>query len=432
MLWRNWAGNQVCSPARVALPASPDEIAAVVTEAASEGLPVKPVGAAHSFSAVAVTEGVQVSLDRWRGLISADPETGLVTLRAGTRLREVPALLAPYGLAMANLGDIDAQSIAGAISTGTHGTGHRFGGLSTQVRALGIVLADGSHQECSPEHEPELFGGARLGLGALGVITTVTLQCVPAFGLAATESPERFEAIVGEFDTLSADHDHAEFFWFPHTDRALVKVNDRLPSDASLTPPGRVAAYVNEELLSNSLFGVLCQLGHTAPAAIPPINRVSAKVLGSRSYSDLSHRVFASPRRVRFREMEYGVPRETLGDVLREVRRRIEQRGCRVSFPLEVRTAAADDVWLSTAYQRETAYIAVHQYWKTDHRTYFDTVEEVFRAFDGRPHWGKLHTLDAEALEPLYPRFGDFLTLRDRVDPDRRFASDHLTQVLGK
>lgn len=431
-VWRNWAGNQRSVVASVACPAGVAELIRVVGDAAAAGQRVKAVGAGHSFSAIADTDGVQVRLDRLSGLVDADAATGLATFQAGTRLRDIPALLAPYGLAMTSLGDIDAQSISGAISTGTHGTGGRFAGIAAQVRGLSMVLADGSLATCSADQRPDLFAAARVGLGALGVLTAVTLQCEPAFLLRAVERRVRLVDMLDGFAERVAGVDHVEFFWFPRTGWTLCKENTRLPGDAPRAPLGRVRSYVDDELLANTVFGVLCRVGHHVPPLIPPLNAFAARALSAREYTDLSHRVFANSRRVRFCEMEYGIPRESLAEVLGEVRRLIERRRWRLSFPVEVRVAAADDIWLSTAYGRDTAYIAVHQYHRSPYEAYFRAVEEIAVAAGGRPHWGKLHYLSAADLAGRYPHFDDFVRLRDELDPEGRFTNRYLDRVLGR
>ncbi|GAA0257984.1 D-arabinono-1,4-lactone oxidase [Cryptosporangium japonicum] len=427
----NWAGNEHWAPTAVATPASVADLAATVRDARERGLRIKPIGAAHSFTPIAATDGVQLSLDALGGVVRGDAETGLVTLRGGTRLRDIPRLLAPYGLNMTNLGDIDAQSIAGAISTGTHGTGGRFGGLSTQVRGLTLVLADGSVVDCDASTDPELFEAARLGLGAVGVIAAVTLQCEPAFLLHAVEKPVPLDEMLATVHERVEEHDHVEFFWFPHTSGTLYKQNNRLPGDALRKPLSRGRAWWDDEFLSNTVFAWACELGRAAPAAIRPIAAVSAKALGAREYIDRSATVLCTQRRVRFRESEWSIPRAALGEALTEIRRLIERRGWRISFPVEVRMSAADDLWLSTAHGRDSAYVAVHQYHRTPHEEYFRAVQEIMLPLEGRPHWGKLHYLDAGELSGRYPRFGDFLAVRDRVDPDRAFGNAHLRQVLG-
>ena len=333
---------------------------------------------------------------------------------------------------MPNLGDIDAQTIAGAIGTGTHGTGAAYPGLAAGVRALRLVLADGRDVECSPSERPELFACARLGLGAFGVVTEVELDVVPAFRVHAVETPERLSALLLRLDEVMTGHDHVEFYWFPHTDSCLVKRNDRLesgdPGGPGQAPWRRRLA---EEFVDNTLFEGLNRAMTRVPALTPAVNRVSSAVMSRRDYTDVSHRVFVSPRTVRFRESEYAVPRDALPQALAELRAWFERTREPVTFPLEVRYAAADELWLSTAYRRPSAYVALHQYVGHDHRRAFAAFEDVMARHEGRPHWGKLHRLGVEELTGLYPRLIDAQLVRDEVDPDRRFANPYLDRVLG-
>jgi L-gulono-1,4-lactone dehydrogenase len=432
--WRNWAGTVTATPARWAQPRSEAEIAAAVKDAAAAGLQVRALGSGHSFTPVAATDGLAIDLSLWTGITAADPQTGLVTVRSGTTLRALNAVLDEFGLAMANLGDIDAQTIAGALSTGTHGTGARLGGLATQVEALDLVLADGSLVTCSASAWPELFAAARVGLGALGVITAVTLRCVPSFTLAADERPMPVEQVIEQLDTLAAANDHFEFYWFPYGRGALVKRNNRLTADGRAAAPARMPGWRRVwefEVMENAAFGTLCRLGRAAPRLIPALGRMSSAALSVRTYGDASHRVFVTPRRVHFVESEYAVPRESLAGVLAELRRAVPRLAEPVMFPVEVRVAAADDIWMSTAYGRDTAYIAIHQYTGLPYQAYFDLFESVVAEVAGRPHWGKLHSLDAGRLRSLYPRFGDFLGVRAQVDPEDRFGNPYLSRVLG-
>ena len=432
--WRNWAGTATATPARRAQPRSEAEICAAVKDAAAAGLPVRALGSGHSFTPAAATSGLALDLSLWTGVTAADTRTGLVTVRSGTTLRALNAALAEFGLALVNLGDIDAQTISGALATGTHGTGARLGGLATQVEALDLVLADGSLVSCSASARPELFAAARVGLGALGVVTAVTLRCVPSFTLAADERPMPVEQVIEEFDTLAAANDHFEFYWFPYGRQALVKRNNRVAADAA-SGPGAMPGwrrFVEFEVMENAAFGTLCRIGRAAPRLIPALNRLSSAALSRRSYTEVSHRVFVTPRRVRFTESEYAVPRESLVGVLAELRRAVPRLADPVMFPVEVRVAAADDIWLSTAYQRESAYIAIHQYAGLPYRAYFDLFESIVAGVAGRPHWGKLHSLDADRLGGLYPRHQDFRRVRAEVDPDDRFGNSYLTRVLGR
>jgi FAD-linked oxidoreductase len=427
--WQNWAGNQAAAPQRLVTPRSAAEVAEAVTLATRDGLTVRMTGSGHSFTAVAATSGVMLDPGGLRAIRSVDEEAGQVTVEAGCRLRDLNEALYARGLALANMGDIQEQTVAGAIQTGTHGTGRDLGGIAAQVTALEMVLADGSVACCSADQSAELFQAARIGLGALGVLTAVTLRVVPAFLLTAREEPMNWAEVVARLDELSSANEHFEFYWFPHTDGCLTKRNNR--SDGPPRPLPRWRHQLDDEFLSNTLFGATCRLGQRFPAVIPAINGVAAKALGARTYTDAAYRVFTSPRRVRFKEQEYAIPREHLAEALTAVRDLFSRHTWRISFPIEVRIAPGDDVWLSTAYGRSTAYIAIHVFHTAPHEEYFREVEAVMTALGGRPHWGKLHTRDAAYLRGAYPRFADFVTLRDQLDPDRRFANPYTEQVLG-
>jgi L-gulono-1,4-lactone dehydrogenase len=446
MTWQNWAGTASSDPARRYWPRTAEAIGDAVKEAAAAGLTVRALGSGHSFTPAAATSGAALDLSGWTGVVTSDPEAGLVTVRSGTTIRELNAALDALGLAMPNLGDIDAQTIAGAISTGTHGTGAGLGGIATAVAALELVLADGSVVSCSAEQRPDLFTAARVSVGALGVISSVTLSCVPAFDLAADERPMPLGEVLERFDEFAAANDHFEFYWFPYGKNALVKRNNRIslggrppgtpPRMGGSSPPipPRMPGwrqFFEYEVMENAAFGALCRTGRAVPGLIKPLNRFAANTLSKRSYSAASHEVFVTPRRVRFVESEYAVPRESLLDVLAELRAAVPRLADPVMFPVEVRVAAADDIWLSTAYGRDTAYVAIHQYVGLPYQEYFRTFESITAAVGGRPHWGKMHTLDANRLGELYPRFGDFCRVRDETDPDRRFANPYLEQVLG-
>jgi L-gulonolactone oxidase len=429
--WTNWAGTYSVTPERAAHPRSVDEVVTAIQQSAASALSVKAIGAGHSFTDIGLTRGTLLHLDQLRGIIAADPKTGLVTVAAGTTLRELNSALWDLGLALTNLGDIDSQTISGAISTGTHGTGKDFGGIATQVRGLQLVTADGSLLDCSPTENPEIFGAARIGLGALGVITSVTLQCEPAFFLHAVEAPSSYEVVLDELTATVEAADHFEFYWFPHTRRVLTKSNTRLRADGPTQPVGRFKGWLDDEFLSNTVFERLNRITTRQPRLIPAVNKVAARALSERSYTDRSYRVFASPRRVKFRELEYAIPRESLSYLIDEIDGWIASSGERIGFPLEVRFAAADDIPLSTAYGRETCYVAVHQYHRRPHEKYFLAVEQIAREVEGRPHWAKLHYRSAENLAPAYPEFEQFLAVRNKLDPERRFGNDYLRRVLG-
>ncbi|HET9732986.1 MAG TPA: D-arabinono-1,4-lactone oxidase [Acidimicrobiales bacterium] len=429
--WTNWAGNQSASGIRVERPTSTEEVAEVVGRAAGRGQRLKAAGSGHSFTAIAVPEEIQLDLSALDSLGAVDREASTVTVGAGTTLARLNDLLAGRGLALTNLGDIDAQTIAGAISTGTHGTGENYGGISTQVAALEMVLADGSIVNCSPTERSELWSAARVGLGALGVITRVTLRCVPLFAMRAEEGPMALDELLDRFDDLAAGADHFEAYWFPHTRSTLTKRNTRLHLAEGLDRLPAWREWLDDEFLSNRVFGWTVELGKRKPGWIPALNRVASRALGSRSFTDLSYKVFTSPRRVRFREMELAVPREAAVSAIRDTVAAVESSGMTIGFPVELRVAAADDIPLSTASGRDSAYMAFHVPASVDHRSYFRLVARVLDAYGARPHWGKLHELDAELLRTRYPRFDQFVGLRREVDPDGVFSNAYLDRVLG-
>ncbi|WP_245993028.1 D-arabinono-1,4-lactone oxidase [Xylanimonas allomyrinae] len=452
-VWENWARTARATPARIARPRDEPEIAGLVARAAASGMRVRARGAGHSFTPAAVTDGLLLDLDRLAGIEAVERRhdgTARVTVRAGTRLYHLHHLLASHGLAMANLGDIDRQTIAGAISTGTHGTGLAFGGLATQVSGVRVVTADGTVRAGGvddPAGSParELFELARLGLGSAGVITALTLEAVPAFWLRAREEPAPLRPVLADLDAFARSADHAEFFWFPGTRRALTIRNERLsPDDAARWATDRsglkgrlrlvgqeARGLVDEELLSNGMFEAINRLATAAPGLTASLNRLSARALAPREHVAPSYEVYCHRRRVRFREMEYAVPRADLGDVLRELDAWLHRTAEPVPFPVEVRFAAPDDVWLSTARGRDTAYVAVHQYVRMSHRRWFDAAERILVAADGRPHWGKLHTRTAEHLARHYP-LDDVARVRGAFDPDGVFSNPYVDAVLGQ
>lgn len=410
-------------------PASVGELQEAVRRAAEDGLKVKAVGTGHSFTAAAATDGVLIRPQALSGIRAIDRSAGTVTVAAGTVLRDLNLALAKEGLSLTNMGDIMEQTVSGATSTGTHGTGRDSASIAAQIRGLELVTADGRLISCSEKEEPEVFAAARLGIGALGVVTAITFAVEPLFFLTAREEPMGFDRVTAEFDQHHAENEHFEFYWFPHTGNCNTKRNNR--SQGPAAPPGAVGAWVEDELLSNGLFQAVNSIGRAVPAAIPSIARIASRALSARTYTDIPYKVFTSPRRVRFVEMEYALPRERVVEALRELKAMVDRSGLRISFPVEVRTAPADDITLSTASGRDTAYIAVHMYKGTPYQAYFTAAERIFTAHGGRPHWGKVHTRDAEYFAQVYPRFGEFTALRDRLDPERLFGNDYLRRVLG-
>jgi len=426
--WHNWAGNQQCTPERIERPSSEQGLIRVVKQAAATGRRVKVVGSGHSFTGIALTDGRLVQLSNYGRVLSIDREKRTATVQAGISIARLNEELDKQGLALENLGDINYQSISGAISTATHGTGRAFGGIATQIIGMRLIAGDGSVVECSPEKEADVFSAARVGLGALGIISTVTLNCVKAFNLHALEMPMRVDQVVESLDEHIRDNDHFEFFWVPGTGWALTKFNQR--TDAPLATRGRWREFRDDILINNVAFSVLCRIGRLRPSLVPSIARAMPSS-GRVEYVDKSYRVFASPRLVRFYEMEYGIPIDAAREAVNRVRALVKQSGLVPIFPVEVRFTKGDDIPLSTASGRDSCYIAVHVFEGMQYQQYFEGVEDIMNDYGGRPHWGKLHFQTAETVAPRYPEWQRFQQVRARLDPEGRFSNPYLDRVLG-
>lgn len=427
--WRNWSGLTTTTPTEVFRPHTTEDVVAAVVRARELGTTVKMPGTGHSFTGIAAPEGILLEPVALTGLISVDHEAMTATAYAGTPLHVLNATLAQKGLSLHNMGDIAEQTIAGATSTGTHGTGGVVASLSAQIAGLQLVTGTGELVTADAEQNPDVFAVARLGLGALGILTTITFKVEPLFTLEAHEFPMLWAEAMDTFETMAEENHHAELYWFPHTDRILAKANNRVLDDPE--PLSRFREWLDDQFLSNTMFGVVNRIGNARPSLIPRINNLSGQMLSERTYSDVPYKVFTTARSVVFREMEYAVPREVGLDALRDVRRWIDASGINISFPIEVRTTPADDIALSTSTGRPSMYLAFHMNPQTDHTAYFKGVEDILRGYDGRPHWGKLNTRTAADLEPTYPRWAEFQSVRDRHDPDRVFSNTYLRRVLG-
>jgi FAD-linked oxidoreductase len=419
-IWTNWARQQRCAPERIETPGSEEDLVSAVTGARR----VKVVGSGHSFTDIACTDGVMIDMSAMRRVLAVDGNE--VTVEAGITLHDLGEELRSRGLAMENQGDVDPQTLAGAISTATHGTGSRFGNLPSQV--VGVRLIDGTGEVRDIRDGDELRA-ARVSLGALGAISAVTLRCVQAFTIHRLDKPRPLDDVLGRFDELADSHDHWEAFVMPYTRRALTLTSER--TDREPEPRGRAAAFMNDVVLENAVLGAFCRTGRAFPRLIPPLNRTLARLMSGSEHLDASNRVYANTRLVRFTEMEYALPRAYATEALERVLELIERRRLPIGFPIEFRVTAPDDALLSTAHGRPTAYIAVHQYVGMEFETYFRAVEAIMDDYEGRPHWGKRHYQTAATLRPRYPDWDRFTEIRDRFDPERRFENDYLRRVLG-
>src|SRR3954454_20685186 len=424
--WRNWTGDRSCSPSETLSAGDEEGVVAAVRRARSQGLTLRVAGASHSFSDLVATDGILLRCDGLNRVVSADRETGLARVQAGITLHELGPALAAHGLALENQGDIDAQTLAGALATGTHGTGARFRNLSANV--AGMRLVDGRGEVVELDGGEELRA-ARVSLGALGVITELTMQCVPLYGLDRVDEPQPIDATLARMDELVEAHDHFELFAFPHTNTTMVRRTQRVGPDVAATPVWR--AKFQEEVLENAVLGGFSRLGQRFPRAVPSLNRTMMRLASRGERRDLAYRVYASHRAVRFTEMEYALPREAGREAVQRALELVAERGIATGFPFEVRFVAGDDALLSPAHGRDTCYIAVHQYRGMPFEDFFATIEQLFASYGGRPHWGKRNTQTAATLAPRYPEWDTFLAIRERFDPDRVFASDGVRRVLG-
>jgi FAD-linked oxidoreductase len=427
--WSNWSGSVTASPAALRHPASLDEIIAIVRECRERGCGVRVVGAGHSFTPLAWTDGVLISLDRYTGLEHVDPAAAQATVRAGTQIKALGELLFAHGLGQANLGDIDVQSIAGAISTGTHGSGATLGSISTQVVGLTLVTATGELIECSETRHREIFKAAQVSLGALGIIASVTLQLLPAYRLDYTWRRETLDACLGNIENERGANRNFEFFWLPYSNSTLTKRMNI--TDAPARGKNALRQF-NELVLENGVFWGFSELCRRFPAASPRVAALLGQLISGGRDVDYSHKIFATPRLVRFQEMEYSLPAANLAAALRAIDASIRRERFLVHFPIECRFVRADDIYLSPASGRDSAYIAVHMYKGMEYRAYFDAVEPILRAYGGRPHWGKMHTLRARELRPLYPHWDDFQAARRQLDPKGLFLNPYLRTILGE
>lgn len=428
MKWQNWSGSVEFSPAEVHYPSTLDEIVALVQTCTTSGRKMRPVGAGHSFNPLVETSDVLVSLDKYSGIESIDHEAHTATLKAGTRLKQIGELLSHAGLAQENLGDINVQSIAGALSTGTHGTGVTLGNVSTQVTRLTLVIADGTVVECSESENPELFKAAQISLGALGIIVSVTLRLMPLYVLNLKIRRKSLAECLANLDEYKHNNRHFEFHWFPYTDDVQAKIaNMSEENPRSKTFMNKV----NEYALENAGLWALSVANRQFPSLSKPISELSGRLIADTDMVNYSHDVFSTVRYVKFQEMEYNLPAEAFKDAIHEIDTTIRKENIQVHFPIECRFTSGDDIYLSPAYGRESAYIAVHMFHGMEYQAYFDLMEAIFKRYDGRPHWGKIHSRTVDELSQLYPQWHKFQEQRNLCDPQRIFSNSYLTRLLG-
>jgi len=426
--WRNWSGLVRSTPEQIVYPESVEQVAAVINECSKSGKSVRVVGSGHSFTPLVQTDRVLLSLDRMQGVRYVDDHERIATVWAGTRLKRLGEELFLHGYAQENLGDINEQSIGGAIGTGTHGTGKAFGSLSTQVVGLTIVTGSGEVVECSETENREWFKAAQVSLGMLGVIVEVKLRVIPAQTMHFSSKRMKLDDCLNGLELLAAENRHFEYYWFPNTDVAQVKLMNATEASAS---QNSLWNHFNKLVIENGVFWLLSESCRLFPSLSQSVSRISAKFVPVFEEVGYGHQLFATPRLVKFNEMEYNVPASCMKAVLEEMQACVKERQFAVHFPVECRYVKGDDIWLSPAYGRDSAYIAVHMYKGMPYEEYFAAMESIFRKYGGRPHWGKMHTRQCEDLASLYPHWQDFMKVRAEADPHGVMLNPYLRTLFG-
>lgn len=419
--WRNWSGGQSCDPAALAAPADEAALAALVKTAKA---PIRPVGAGHSFTPLVPTDGTIVSVDRLHGVAAHDDAAKTALIHAGTRLGEMSEALDALGQSTEILPDINKQTLAGATATSTHGTGIAFGSLSSYVTSLRLVTANGEAIECGPDKEAEIFNAARVGLGALGVVTQIGLQNRARLVVERNTWFEPIDQLIDRAPELAKQHRHFEFYALPFTGMGLAISNDETILPVAAVPPTRDTGGL-EDLRD------LRDWLAWSPALRRWTSQMIIAQFGPEKLTAPAYQLLSTERPIRFNEMEYHIPRDQLGTCLRQVIKTLEDKFPAEFFPIEARFIKEDDIWLSPFFGRPSCSIAVHVPNDEAYQPYFDAVEPIYHTVGGRPHWGKLHNLTAKELAPLYPHWEDFKRVRLALDPQGRFMTPYLQRLLG-
>jgi len=420
--WSNWSGGQTCQPAGRYDIGSEQQLTSLLRNTLG---PIRPVGSGHSFSALVPTDGHLVVIDQLSGILDSDAQTKQVTLGAGSRLGDLGAQLEAIGQGMINLPDIDRQTVAGAIATGTHGTGVTLQALSSFITSLRLITPNGNVMDIDSSDE-DLLHAARVNVGALGIVTQVTMQNRESYKLKKREWAAPTEDILANFDELAASHRHFEIFPLVYSDYSLV-----LSIDETDEPIGQ--SEVEEEPSDDASIAESLGLSdNPTPAERLRLSNATASRIQPTEAVDVSHKILSNLRNSRFNEMEYSVPAEVGAECLREILKTIYDEAIDVQFVLEYRYVGADDDWLSMSYgDHPHATISIHRTASADYRPYFNRIEPIFWKYGGRPHWGKVHNLTHVELTELYPRFKDFMELRRELDPQGRMLNPHLRALFN-
>ncbi|MGK0387921.1 MAG: FAD-linked oxidoreductase [Maribacter sp.] len=425
--WKNWSETVVCNPDQILMPSSEEEITSIIQAAAKNGKTIRMVGKGHSFTGLVGTDSIIMALDNWGGLINVEGQ--VATVKAGSNIKLLGEELYQNGLAQENLGDIDIQSIAGAVSTGTHGTGVQFGNLATQVEEITFINARGEKITCSESQNHDIFKAAQVSLGSMGVITRMKIRCLPKYILELKNVKADFKDTLAKLDQYNKENRNFEFYYFPYTETVQLKISNVTEAEPK---EGGVLQYINDMVLENGAFKLFSEISRIIPSQSRNVSKLVGACVGESKRNTWSHRVYATSRLVRFTEMEYNIPEDAFEECILEIKKKIEDTRYDLHFPIECRFVKGDDIWLSPAYQRNSAYIAVHMYKGMPYKQYLDDMEAIFKKYDGRPHWGKLHYQTSDSLSKLYPKWDDFHAIRKEMDPNGMFLNQYLKDIFGE
>ena len=429
-VWKNWSESVHCEPEHFIEPNNLSQLQSIVRHAYKTGRKIRVVGAGHSFTPLVATSDTIISLQHLVGIDQIDRTNHHVTVWGGTNLKELGEQLWEQGYAMENLGDINKQTIAGAISTGTHGTGIHFGSISTQAVGITLLQANGDMIEINETNESSLLQAAQLSLGMLGIIIKVTLKVLPAYQLVGHSYRLSLEDSLQQLMALRSNHRNMEFYWFPFTNTVQIKTMNMADATVELANKKQHNMF-KKIVIENGLFWMMSEVSRIVPKSAKAISTLSAIGIPVGTETDASHAILATPRLVKFQEMEYSVPMEHVETILRTIDAVIRKEQYAVHFPIECRFVKRDDIWLSPSYERDSAYIAIHMYKGMDFSPYFQALEKILKQYEGRPHWGKMHTMNKAEVQAAYPRLHDFIDVRNRLDERGIFLNEYMHHLFG-
>jgi len=425
--FQNWAKNVQCAPSEILTPESDTEIIDIINQSAAEGKKLRIAGNGHSFTPLNCTDKTMINLDNFQGLNAMDTNLNTASAKAGTSIKKLNHLLFEKGYNLINLGDIDVQSIAGATATGTHGTGLSFGNISSQMSGFTIATAKGELLKCSKNQNSDIFKAGSVSLGALGIITEIEMDVIPAYKLDYQAKKAKLDDTLEKLEEYNAINRNFEFYWFPFTKTVQLKITNVTNEPVK---DNETMRYINQQLLENNFLELLCSIGTNFYNSYSSLSKIIAFGATSERKINYSHLIYATPRNVRFKEMEYNIPLEHFKEAFMKVVKKIHDEHYRVYFPIECRFVKGDDNWLSPSYGRDSAYIAIHVDARTEHNPYFKDIEKILMEYGGRPHWGKMHNRTAENLSTVYPMWESFMALRKKLDPEAMFLNDYLKEMF--